>query len=176
VRIAGDDPDSRIHDFLGNRVEEKPIWADLYESFRDAVFPTRLRPLELTSTPVSTPDRMAVKTNPWAIGTATNVNGAVVAILPLMGFNSTINHLAKPFPGDKVHLSDFTLFAPRTRQTAGGGGGGGFNDPIDPHQRQTAEAGEHSYRSSAGSSPREPKPGHESCVRAGAKMDHVTLR
>jgi len=40
---ADDDP---INDFIGMSFEEKPIWAGLYESFRDAVFPPKLPPLE----------------------------------------------------------------------------------------------------------------------------------
>jgi hypothetical protein len=34
-------------------------------------FPVKLPPLELTSTPIPVPDRMAVKANPWAIGIST---------------------------------------------------------------------------------------------------------
>jgi hypothetical protein len=48
------------------RVEEQPIWVGLYESIRDVFFPPHLPPLELTSTPIPVPDRMAVKPNPWA--------------------------------------------------------------------------------------------------------------
>ena len=71
---AGDDP---FNDLLGRSFEEKPIWAGLYEGLRDVMFPAQLPPLELTSLPISTPDRMAARTNPWAIGTATIVNGGV---------------------------------------------------------------------------------------------------
>jgi TonB family protein len=126
---ADDDP---INDFIGMSFEEKPIWAGLYESFRDAVFPPKLPPLELTSTPIPTPDRMAVKTNPWAIGTATIANGGVLAILILMGLTSTINHLSKSPQGDKIRLSDFPLFAPASTQPAGGSDGGGSNELMDP--------------------------------------------
>ena len=60
--------------FLGKAFEEKPIWADLWESIRDVFFPVKLPPLELTSTPIPVPDRMAVKPNPWAIGISTTIN------------------------------------------------------------------------------------------------------
>jgi len=46
---------------LGKAFEEKPIWTGLYESIRDVFFPVKLPPLELTSTPIPVPDRMAVK-------------------------------------------------------------------------------------------------------------------
>jgi len=118
---------------LGFRVrtlEEKPIWAGLSESFRDALFPPRLQPLELTSTPISMPDRMAGRTNPWAIGTATIANGCVLAILILMGFSSAINPLPRSPSGSNLHLDDFKLFAPT--KASGGSRGGGSNDLTDP--------------------------------------------
>ncbi len=116
---------------LGSGFEEKPIWAGLYESLRDAIFPPNLPPLELTSTPIPAPDRMAVKTNPWAIGGATLANGGLLAILILMGLSSTINHFPKSPPGRSIHLNDFPLLAPSVA-LAGGGGGGGANELTDP--------------------------------------------
>src|SRR5579871_2869647 len=55
---------------LGKAFEEKPIWTGLYESIRDVFFPVKLPPLELTSTPIPVPDRMKVKANPVAVGSA----------------------------------------------------------------------------------------------------------
>jgi TonB family protein len=129
VSSAGDDP---FNHFLQSGFEEKPIWTELYESLHDALFPSRLPPLELTSTPVPTPDRMAVKTNPWAVGTATLANGGLLAILLCMGLSTTINHLPKPLPNIDVRLEDFTLFAPPSAQPAHGGGGGGSSSLTDP--------------------------------------------
>jgi TonB family protein len=129
-KAYGADHDSVI-DLLGKGFEEKPIWAGLYESLRDAAFPPRLPPLELTSTPIPTPDRMAVKTNPWAIGGATLTNGGILAILILMGLGARINHPPNSPLGNNLHLSDFTLFAP-SGALAGGGGGGGSNELTDP--------------------------------------------
>jgi TonB family protein len=124
----GDDSTIRL---LGSGFEEKPIWAGLYENFRDAIFPPDLPPLELTSTPVPTPDRIAVRTNPWAIGGATIANGGILAILILAGLGATVNHPLNSPLGSKIHLSDFTLFAP-SKALAGGGGGGGSNELTDP--------------------------------------------
>ena len=77
------------------------------------------------------------KTNPWAIGTATLANGALLAILLCMGLGSTINHLPKPPLGDSIQLKDFTLFAPPSAQSAGGGGGGGSNSLTGPNVGRT---------------------------------------
>src|ERR1700678_387486 len=67
--------------FLGKAFEEKPIWTGLYESVRDVFFPVKLPPLQLTSTPVPVPDRMAVKANPWAIGISSAVNLSILLVL-----------------------------------------------------------------------------------------------
>jgi TonB family protein len=74
---------------------------------------------------------MAVRTNPWAIGTATVANGGILAIVLLMGLGSTIRRFSDPKLSDGIHIKDFTLFAP-SRALAGGGGGGGSNDLTDP--------------------------------------------
>jgi TonB family protein len=126
-KTQGADDDAILH-LLGKSFEEKPIWAGLWENFHDAVFPVQLPPLELTSTPVPTPDRMAVKTNPWAVGTATVVNGGVLALFLLLGLHSAMDPSHKlPLSGD-IHLKDFTLFAPSGQ----GGGSGGAHDLTDP--------------------------------------------
>src|SRR5579863_5760583 len=67
--------------FLGKAFEEKPIWSGLWESIRDVFFPPKLPPLELTSKPIPVPDRMAVKTNPWAVGISSGINLIIAAIL-----------------------------------------------------------------------------------------------
>jgi len=128
ARKADDDPFAKLFE---SGFEEKPIWADLYWGFREAVFPPKLPPLELTSTPIPTPDRMASKTNPWAIGTATIANGGILAVVLLMGLGSTIHRLPGPTLGENIHIKDFTLFAP-AGSAAGGGGGGGSNELTDP--------------------------------------------
>ena len=77
---------------FGIPVEEKPIWVDLYESIRDVFFPPKLPPLELTSTPIPVPDRMAVKRNPWAFGISTTLNVALLlAFLLLVGLKTIID-------------------------------------------------------------------------------------
>jgi TonB family protein len=117
---------------LEKSFEEKPIWAGLWENFHDAIFPTQLPPLELTSTPIALPDRMAAKTNPWAVGTATILNGGVLALVLLLGLGSTIHRLPKSTSGDPIDLKDFPLFAPASALGSHGGGSGGAHDLTDP--------------------------------------------
>jgi TonB family protein len=124
---------------LGTALEEKPVWAGLYESVRDLAFPPKLPPLELTSTPIPVPDRLASTTSPWAVGTATVVNGAILAILLCMGVGAAFNHPPGPVPGSSVDISDMHFFAPVKLQTAGGGGGGGTHDLLDPIRGRLAK-------------------------------------
>lgn len=118
--------------FPGATVDDKPLWAALYENLRDAFFPQRLPPLELTSKPIPVPDRMAVRTNPWAIGTATVVNGGIMALAILLGMRAAINHFPPTPPGAHVDISPLHIFAPLQARPSDGGNGGGTNDLIDP--------------------------------------------
>jgi len=66
---------------FGFPVEDKNIFAELFETFRDVFFPPKLPPLVLTSKPIPVPDRMAVKRNPWAVGASALLNGGILAVL-----------------------------------------------------------------------------------------------
>ena len=116
--------------FFGKAFEEKPIWKELYEQVHDVFFPKKLPPLVLTSTPIPVADPMAVKTNPWAVGTSSFVNLAILAVAIWLGIN--IIHPVKP----KVDLTNIDvsdiLKAPKLAAPAGGGGGGGSHDIVDP--------------------------------------------
>ena len=118
--------------FLGKAFEEKPIWSGLWESIRDVFFPPKLPPLELTSKPIPVPDRMAVKYNPWAVGTATFVNGAILLLVLYLGARVVINKIMPPHQVTNIDVGDINLAAPKSAQTAGGGGGGGSHDIVDP--------------------------------------------
>jgi len=115
---------------FGIPLEEKPIWADLYESIRDVFFPPKLPPLKLTSTPIPVPDRMAVKRNPWAWGIATTLNVGIVAALLFLGVKTYINHGKPPLTLTDIDVGEFK--APQADKLAGGGGGGGDHSVVDP--------------------------------------------
>jgi len=112
---------------LGKAFDEKPIWTGLYESVRDVFFPPKLPPLELTSTPIPVPDRMAVKANPWAIGISTTMNIAILALLLYFGIRTVIQHVTEPTV-TPIQIGDFK--APKDLKMAGGGGGGGDHSII----------------------------------------------
>jgi len=131
---ANDLPSIEGHEldaFLGKAFEEQPIWKALYENVHDVFFPKKLPPLELTSTPIPVPDRMAVKANPWAIGISSAVNiGILLVVLFFLG-RQIVNAINKPLVATNIDVSDI-LKGPQMSVPAGGGGGGGSHDIVDP--------------------------------------------
>jgi periplasmic protein TonB len=128
-------PDPGGHEldaFLGKAFEERPVWADLWDNIKDVFFPPKLPPLELTSTPIPVPDRMRMRYNPWAVGTAAVVNGAILALVLFLGARAIINKIIPPKQVTNIDVGNFDLKSPKSAQTAGGGGGGGDHSIIDP--------------------------------------------
>ena len=121
-------------DFLTPALTEPPIWRGLYENVHDRFFAPQLPPLELTSTPVPVADRMASRTSPWAVGTATLVNGGVLALMLLMGVKAVVQGDPVPRLDHPFHIDNFPLFAPSRAASSHGGRGGGTNDPLDPNK------------------------------------------
>jgi len=138
--------------FLGKAFQEEPIWASLWERIQDVFFPVKLPPLELTSTPIPVPDRMAVKANPWAIGISTTFNISILALAIWLGIRVVHNIVNSPVQATNIDVGAYN--APKSDIKAGGGGGGGdrsiveankgklpekIKDPITPPQPQTFE-------------------------------------
>src|ERR1700759_3392817 len=119
-----------LDSFLGKAFEEKPIWRDLYDNIHDVFFPPKLPPLVLTSKPIPVPDRMAVKANPWAVGTSSLINLGILALVIWLGL-SFLHPVVKPAVNvTNGDVSDI-LKAPVEMQPAGGGGGGGAGGNLD---------------------------------------------
>jgi periplasmic protein TonB len=129
---AGARPDSSLNFLLGRACEEKPLWTGLYENVRDVFFAPRLPPLELTSVPIPVPDRMAVKTNPWAVGTSAIINGLLLALVLYLGIRTALHQAPQRVDSHHLDLSDFAPFASSPKHSPSGGGGGGSNDPTVP--------------------------------------------
>jgi periplasmic protein TonB len=118
--------------FLGKAFEAKPLWAELWSSIRDVFFPVKLPPLQLTSTPIPVPDRMAVKTNPWAIGISTTINGLILCIILFYVGREVIKAVKPSLLGINVDISNYN--APKSDTKAGGGGGGGDRSVIEANK------------------------------------------
>jgi TonB family protein len=127
------EPQRELEPFSGKGLEEKPVWADLFENVHDLFFPTKLPPLELTSTPIPVPDRMAVKRSPAAVGLSVVINVGILALL-LFAFRKQIVTAVAPV----LHLTDVDVniapWKPTTPKSGqmGGGGGGGSHDIAPP--------------------------------------------
>ena len=121
--------------FIGKAFEEKPIWVGLYESIRDVFFPVKLPPLELTSTPIPVPDRMAVKPNPWAWGISSAICTSIVLVLLFFVGKKIIEEVTAPKElSVPVDVSEWHPKAPKATITNGGGGGGGDHSIVDPNK------------------------------------------
>jgi len=94
-----------FHDLLTSGLQEKPLWSGFHNP-------------------------VPVRTNPWAVGTATVATAGLLALLLLLGLNSTLRH--NPPIGSNIHLNDFTLFAPASADPAHAGGSGGDHSLTDP--------------------------------------------
>jgi TonB family protein len=125
--------DSRHGDFFRISLEEKPIWTAIYEALRDAAFPRRLAPLELTSTSVAVPDRLATKANPWAVGSSAAINGAIVAVIVWLALRSGSIPPHWPHAPGVAQPDGLSLLTARAVQLEHGGGGG-ENSLADPSQ------------------------------------------
>src|SRR3984957_2757035 len=128
VPVAGHELDA----FLGKAFKEEPVWVGLWESIRDVFFPVKLPPLELTSTPIPVPDRMAVKANPWAVGISSTLNIAVLLLFIWLGIRAIRNYVNPPTQATNIDLSDYK--GPKAAKDAGGGGGGGDRSVIEANK------------------------------------------
>lgn len=129
-------PDSAVtgHELdalLGRAFEEKPIWKGLVENLQDLFFPKKLPPLELTSKPIPVKDPMAVKANPWAVGTAAVINGGILILAISFGAAHVVDQIKKQ--NEMVTNVDVGKYVmPQSKNQAGGGGGGGDHSVVDP--------------------------------------------
>jgi protein TonB len=116
-------------DHLAFEVTTEPrIWQSLVENLRDVFAPKKLPPLELTSTPIPVPDRMAVKRNPYAVAGGIILN----AIMLLVLFILTLHHVIQAKKQETLANIDVGLFKPVAPASNAGGGGGGGDKSIIP--------------------------------------------
>jgi periplasmic protein TonB len=136
-RAAEPESGHELDAFLGKAFEAPPLWADLWSSVRDVFFPVKLPPLQLTSTPIPVPDRMAVKTNPWAVGTSFVVNGIILLIILFYVGREVIKAVKPSLLSSNIDISDYN--APKSDTRAGGGGGGGDRSVVEANKGKLPE-------------------------------------
>jgi len=109
-------------------IEEEGVFASLWGSVKDVFFPVKLPPLVLESKPIAVVDRMKVKQNPAATGSAI----AIYALLFLL--IAWLIHKKVQFaaPVKTIQVTDLTVppMAPPKAQAMGGGGGQRGPTPV----------------------------------------------
>jgi TonB family protein len=137
--VTGHEPgsDHELDAFLGKAFKEEPVWVGLWESIKDVFFPVKLPPLQLTSTPIPVPDRMAVKANPWAVGISSTLNIAVLLLFIWLGIRAIRNYVNPPTQMTNIDLSDYK--GPKAAKQAGGGGGGGDRSIVEANKGKLPE-------------------------------------
>jgi protein TonB len=141
---AGQAPgnDHELDAFLGKAFEEKSSFASLFESIHELFFPTKLPPLELTSTPIAVVDPMATKRSPTSILISVAVNGIILAML-LWAFKDKIP-IVKNMNLSNIDV-DIKPYIPVTPKAGkiGGGGGGGDRSITPPSKGRLPERDPH---------------------------------
>ena len=114
--------------------EQQPLWRELAANVRERLFPLRLPPLELSSLPVPVPDRMAMRPNRWAFGSAAIVNSGIVALVLVLALRA--GRPSPPFasPVDKFVIKDYPLLAAMRQRASDGSSGGGANDAVEANK------------------------------------------
>ncbi len=79
---------------------------------------------------------MAARTNPWALGSATFINGGIIALAILLGMRA-VNHFPPTTTGPHIDISPLHIFAPAPARPSDGGNGAGSHDLIDPTEGRT---------------------------------------
>jgi TonB family protein len=105
---------------------EIPWYRTIAGNIRDLIWPEKLPPLELTSKPVPVKDIWGQGTNPRAVASSFVFQGALVAVLMLIGTNSKVQQAVK----------QVALIAPAPMKAVEAkpnrGGGGGQRSPLPP--------------------------------------------
>jgi periplasmic protein TonB len=112
-----------------NVIEEEGVFSSLWNNVRDVFFPAKLPPLVLESTPIPVIDRMAIKQNPAATGSALVIYGLAILLL-LWIVHHNIGLLVPPKPVQVVELEAPPPKAPPKAVSMGGGGGQRGPTPV----------------------------------------------
>lgn len=111
-------------------VIEEPIWKTLWNSLQDALFPKKLPPLQLTSTPVAVVDRMAVKRDPRSSAVSFITHVVVIGLILLVVLADWKTRAVQKKEQATVVDVPFIPAAPM-KDVMGGGGGGGAHSVIE---------------------------------------------
>ncbi len=117
---------------VGATVPEEPLWRRFSGNLRDALFPKKLPPLELTSQPIAVVDRMAVKRSPASSAISFVLHAGVFALILWFIFQAHKEIVAKPqIVTIPVYIKPYIPVTLPQPKTMGGGGGGGARQVVE---------------------------------------------
>lgn len=112
-------------------VIEEPIWKTLWASVQDTLFPKKLPPLQLTSTPIAVVDRMKVKRSPTSSAVSALLHAVIVGLLVLFALQQWHTRmLQKKMQAVAVETPPF-IPEMKMKDAMGGGGGGGNHETVE---------------------------------------------
>jgi protein TonB len=115
----------------GQPIPEEPLWKRLWSNLRDALFPKKLPPLELSSQPIAVVDRMAVKRDPVSSAISFVLHAAIFALILWFAFQAHKQIVApKPVVTIPIFVKPYIPVTAPAPQTMGGGGGGGAHEVV----------------------------------------------
>ncbi|HXB61877.1 MAG TPA: energy transducer TonB [Acidobacteriaceae bacterium] len=117
---------SSDHLGIGGDLHQEGVFASLWENLRDACFPVKLPPLELTSQPIAVPDRMKVKRDPVTAAISFGIHALIILLIAFLLAKKVLKFAA---PVKVVDVDINTPIAPLALKPMGGGGG---NHDITP--------------------------------------------
>ncbi len=116
----------------GQPVPDESLLKRLWSNLRDAFFPRRLPPLELTSRPIAVVDRLAVQRDPLSSAISFVLHAAILGLILFFAFQ-VHRQIVAPRQVAITHLTIKPYLPPVTQpapKSMGGGGGGGARQVV----------------------------------------------
>jgi TonB family protein len=112
-------------------IVEEPIWKTLFAGVVDVLFPKKLPPLKLSSTPIAVRDPMAVKRSPASSAVSFVTHAVIIGLILLFTLQQWRERaIQKKLAVTPVDVSPFIPPSPM-KDTMGGGGGGGNHEIVE---------------------------------------------
>jgi TonB family protein len=119
---------------FGRGVPDQSLLAGMFGNLRDTLFPAKLPPLHLTSSPVAVADPLAVRRDPTS-STVSFVMHVIVITTVLWVALNVHTHVVTPPKHEIITPITFKPYIPVTMpapKVMGGGGGGGAHQIVEP--------------------------------------------